>query len=58
MKALLLLEPGDLGFPAPSKGANLIPNDLIEAITGIPNLTHYWNKFGLKREVVERLTRG
>ena len=29
--------------------------DLIEPITGHPNLTHAWNRFGLNAEVVERL---
>lgn len=62
MKALLLMEPGDLNFllpprPAFPKGTNLIPNDLIEAITGITNLTHVWNEYGLRVEVVERLVR-
>ena len=29
--------------------------DLIEAITGKPNLTHAWNKFRLRAEVVESI---
>ena len=45
-------------FVAPL-GANLIPTelDLIEAITGHPNLTHAWNVFGLKTEVVQEVSR-
>lgn len=31
--------------------------DFIEAIIGIPNLTHAWNQFGLRVEVVERVSR-
>ena len=29
--------------------------DLIEAVTGHPNLTHLWNRFGLRAEVVEKV---
>ena len=34
------------------------PADLIEHFTGQPNLTHAWNEFGLKNEVVERVLAG
>jgi hypothetical protein len=36
--------------------ANLKEFDFIEAITGVPNLTHAWNEFGLRAEVVELMT--
>lgn len=36
---------------------NLNQDDLIEAFTGIPNLTHAWNEFGLKADVVQRVAR-
>jgi len=29
--------------------------DFIEAFTGHPNLTHAWNEYGLKVEVVEKI---
>jgi hypothetical protein len=31
--------------------------DLIEAITGYPNLTHDWNAYGLKTELVQEASR-
>lgn len=52
------MEPGDLDFlfpKAPPSLANLKEFDFIEYWTGQSNLTHYWNKFGLRHEVVERV---
>jgi len=39
------------------QGDSLLSNDfdLIEAFTGHPNLTHLWNRFGLRAEVVEKV---
>jgi hypothetical protein len=58
---IFLLTPDDIRAirkayqsPAPIEGANL---DLIEAITGIPNLTYAWNKFGLRAEIVAKVSR-
>ena len=56
------MEPEDL---RPDTAANSyipgldIPTDLdfIEAFTGHPNLTHAWNEFGLRTEVVAEVIR-
>ena len=58
MKAVLLLEPGDVDFlPKPVANA-LAPTefDFIEHYYKHKNLTHAWNEFNLRPEVIERLT--
>jgi len=57
MKLIYLLEPADRRFLNLLIPAQPIPSefDFIEHLTGIPNLTHAWNRFGLKSDVVERV---
>jgi hypothetical protein len=60
---IFLLTPEDIGaiqkaYRSPGiKPPNLNPDDLIESITGIPNLTHAWNEYALRAEVVEKVIR-
>jgi len=57
MKFLVTTTIFPLPEPEPLDGSNLIPDDLIEAITGIRNLTHAWNKYKLRLEVVDEAIR-
>jgi hypothetical protein len=43
----------------PGRGSTLLELDteFTVAITGYPNLTHAWNEFGLKTEVVQQVLR-
>ena len=57
MKALLLLEPGDLDFNASLKGANLKEFDF-EKYFYYGLTKKVWDEFKLREEVVERLMSG
>ena len=43
--------------PEPLNGSNLKEFDFMEAFTGYSNLTHVWDQFGLKTQVVQNVLR-